>query len=112
MSGQDNTTPENGVENYPHERNERNEQTTAAHRRPLPKFQLFIVFLIQFAEPVTATVIYPFINQFVRETGVTGGDERKTGYFAGIIVSTLRHSGLYDHFNSFIRNLHFLFQKH
>ncbi|KAF8228343.1 MFS general substrate transporter [Tricholoma matsutake] len=87
MSGQDNTTPENGVENYPHERNERNEQTTAAHRRPLPKFQLFIVFLIQFAEPVTATVIYPFINQFVRETGVTGGDERKTGYFAGIIES-------------------------
>ena len=53
---------------------------------PLPKFQLFIIFLIQFAEPITALVIYPFINQFVRETGVTDGDERKTGYYAGIIV--------------------------
>ncbi|KAG6909374.1 hypothetical protein DXG01_000813 [Tephrocybe rancida] len=57
-------------------------------RTPLPKFQLFIVFLIQFAELITATVIYPFINQFVRDTGVTRGDERKTGYYAGAIEST------------------------
>ncbi|KAF8969120.1 major facilitator superfamily multidrug-resistance, DHA1 sub-family [Flammula alnicola] len=55
---------------------------------PLPKFQLLSVFLIQIAEPVTATVIYPFINQFVRETGITRGDEKKTGYYAGIIEST------------------------
>jgi hypothetical protein len=55
-------------------------------RTPLPKLQLAIVFLIQFAEPITATVIYPFINQFVRETGITGGDETKTGYYAGIVV--------------------------
>jgi hypothetical protein len=53
----------------------------------LPKLQVFIAFLIQFAEPVTATVIYPFVNQFVRETGITGGDEAKTGYYAGIVVS-------------------------
>ena len=53
---------------------------------PLPKFQIFIVLLIQFAEPITALVIYPFVNQFVRETGITNGDERKTGYYAGIIV--------------------------
>ncbi|RXW25541.1 hypothetical protein EST38_g338 [Candolleomyces aberdarensis] len=57
-------------------------------RTPLPKLQVFIAFLIQFAEPVTATVIYPFINQFVRETGITGGDETKTGYYAGIVEST------------------------
>ncbi|RXW25540.1 hypothetical protein EST38_g339 [Candolleomyces aberdarensis] len=57
-------------------------------RTPLPKFQIFIAFLIQFAEPVTATVIYPFVNQFVRETGITGGDEAKTGYYAGIVEST------------------------
>ncbi|KAG5653633.1 hypothetical protein H0H81_011735 [Sphagnurus paluster] len=54
---------------------------------PLPMFQLFIVFLIQFAEPVTATVIYPFINHYVRDTGITKGDERKTGYYAGVIES-------------------------
>ena len=55
---------------------------------PLPWRQLLIVLLIRFAEPVTAVVIYPFINQLVRATGVTGGDEEKTGYFAGIIVRT------------------------
>jgi hypothetical protein len=53
---------------------------------PLPKFQIFIVYLIQLAEPITGLVIYPFINQFVRETGITHGDERRTGYYAGIIV--------------------------
>ena len=53
---------------------------------PLPWAQLLILLLIQFAEPITGMVIFPFINQFVRETGVTGGDETRTGYFAGIIV--------------------------
>jgi MFS family permease len=53
---------------------------------PLPWGQLFIVLLIQSAEAITGIVIFPFINQFVRETGVTGGDETRTGYFAGIIV--------------------------
>ncbi|KAJ2926058.1 hypothetical protein H1R20_g11036, partial [Candolleomyces eurysporus] len=57
-------------------------------RTPLPKLQVFITFLIQFAEPVTATVIYPFFNQFVRDTGITGGDETKTGYYAGIVEPT------------------------
>lgn len=61
-------------------------------RTPLPKLQLFIVYLIQFVEPVIASVIYPFIIQFVRDTGVTDGDERKTGYYAGIIVSSSRPS--------------------
>ena len=54
---------------------------------PLPKFQLFLVFLIQFSEPIAASVIYPFVNQFVRDTGITRGDDRKTGYYAGVIVS-------------------------
>ena len=56
-------------------------------RTPLPKFQLLLVCLIQFAEPLTASVIYPFVNQFVRATGITQGDDRKTGYYAGVIVS-------------------------
>ena len=55
-------------------------------RTPLPKLQIFILFLTLFLEPITALVIYPFINQFVRETGITQGDERKTGHYAGIIV--------------------------
>jgi hypothetical protein len=61
----------------------------AEERTPLPKFQLFLVLLIQFAEPITAVVIYPFVNQFVRDTGITHGDDKKTGYYAGVIVSVL-----------------------
>jgi hypothetical protein len=56
-------------------------------RTPLPVLPLLSIFLIQFAEPITATVIYPFVNQFVRDTGIVGGDDRKVGYFAGIVVS-------------------------
>ncbi|KAJ6553591.1 major facilitator superfamily domain-containing protein [Mycena vulgaris] len=54
-------------------------------RTPLPKFQVFIILFIQFSEP--SLVIYPFIIQLVRDTGITGGEETKTGYFAGIIES-------------------------
>jgi hypothetical protein len=53
---------------------------------PLPKVQLAILLLVQMPEQLSATVIYPFVNQLVRSTGITGGDERKTGYYAGLIV--------------------------
>lgn len=55
---------------------------------PLPIFELLSVFLIQLSEPITATVIYPFINELVGRTGITNGDEKKTGYYAGVIVNT------------------------
>ncbi|KAF8190229.1 major facilitator superfamily multidrug-resistance, DHA1 sub-family [Mycena galopus ATCC 62051] len=61
---------------------------TLARRTPIPKFQLFILLLIQFAEPMTALVIYPFVVQFVRDTGITGGDETKTGFYAGLLESS------------------------
>ncbi|GAW00782.1 major facilitator superfamily multidrug- dha1 sub-family [Lentinula edodes] len=32
-------------------------------------------------------VIYPFITRAVRRTGITGGDEKRTGYYAGILES-------------------------
>ncbi|KAJ6530803.1 major facilitator superfamily domain-containing protein [Mycena vulgaris] len=57
-------------------------------RNPIPKFQLFILLLIQFAEPMTALVIYPFVIQFVRDTAITGGDETKTGFYAGLLESS------------------------
>jgi hypothetical protein len=66
---------------------ELNHNAKDAARTPLPKFQLFLVMLIQVAEPITALVIYPFINQFIKDTGVTKGDDRKVGYYAGFIVS-------------------------
>ncbi|KAJ7854550.1 hypothetical protein B0H14DRAFT_2353643, partial [Mycena olivaceomarginata] len=33
-----------------------------------------------------ALVIYPFVVQFVRETGITGRDETKTGFYAGMLA--------------------------
>ncbi|KAF8828417.1 hypothetical protein HHX47_DHR4000652 [Lentinula edodes] len=53
---------------------------------PLPRIQVFIVILMQLTEPISATVIFPFINQLVLSTGVTNGDEKKSGYYAGIIT--------------------------
>ena len=65
-----------------------NDQNSSSDRKPtpLPVFQLLLTYLIQFAEPITATVIYPFAPHLVRSTGITGGDETKTGYYAGLIV--------------------------
>ncbi|KAF7320532.1 MFS domain-containing protein [Mycena chlorophos] len=57
-------------------------------RTPMPKMQLFILLAVQFAEPVTALVIYPFVVQFVRDIGVTHGDETKVGFYAGILESS------------------------
>ncbi|QRW18662.1 major facilitator superfamily transporter [Rhizoctonia solani] len=39
------------------------------------------------AEPIAATVIYPFIIDLVNSLGVTGGDDSKVGYYAGMIES-------------------------
>jgi hypothetical protein len=64
-------------------------------KTPLPIFQISISFLIQFAEPVAASVIYPFAPHLVRSTGITEGDEKKTGYYVGVIVrypSSILHS--------------------
>jgi len=67
--------------------------------------QIYVLLFAQLAEPVVATVILPFINQvsflklrllpystelllfqLISELGVTGGDDKKIGYYAGIVV--------------------------
>ncbi|KAF8220945.1 MFS general substrate transporter [Tricholoma matsutake] len=62
---------------------------TSRHRKPnpLPWFQLSIILLLQICEPITSQSIYPYINQLISELDVTGGDERKVGYYAGLIES-------------------------
>jgi hypothetical protein len=45
-----------------------------------------LILLMQFCEPITATVISPFIFRLVNETGITKGNEDRTGYYSGIIV--------------------------
>lgn len=54
---------------------------------PLPKLQIAILMLVALVEPIAAQSIYPYINQLVRELDITGGDERKVGYYAGLIES-------------------------
>ncbi|KIM86414.1 hypothetical protein PILCRDRAFT_65362 [Piloderma croceum F 1598] len=54
---------------------------------PLPRLQISVLLLLQLAEPITSQCINPFINQLVRELDITGGDERKVGFFSGLIVS-------------------------
>ncbi|KAG8965214.1 hypothetical protein FRC03_000834 [Tulasnella sp. 419] len=56
-------------------------------RTPLPKLQLFLLLFLQLAEPITSTVIFPFINELILSLGVTHGNERATGYYAGLIES-------------------------
>ncbi|KAF8813393.1 major facilitator superfamily transporter [Phlegmacium glaucopus] len=54
---------------------------------PLPKLQLGIILLLQICEPITSQSIYPYINQLITELDITGGDDRKVGYYAGLIES-------------------------
>jgi hypothetical protein len=56
-------------------------------KNPYPRWSLFVVFMIQFSEPITGKIIYPFAPALVRSTGVTHGDEKLSGYYAGFIVS-------------------------
>ncbi|KAH7906560.1 major facilitator superfamily domain-containing protein [Hygrophoropsis aurantiaca] len=62
-------------------------QPTKKGKTPLPKAQLSIILLAALSEPISSQCIYPFINQLVSELDITGGDERKVGYYAGLIES-------------------------
>ncbi|KAM6504144.1 Major facilitator superfamily domain containing protein [Amanita muscaria] len=57
----------------------------AVKRTPLPTWQLAIVLLILLCEPFAGNSIFPYINQ--AKLGITGGDKRKVGYYAGLIES-------------------------
>ena len=62
---------------------ERSPERAAKKETPLPLRQLAIVYLIQFCEPLTGLVIYPFIAELVQETGITGGNDKATAFYAG-----------------------------
>lgn len=72
--------------------NERTALLDAGHQgqkkaTPLPKLQIAILLLALLVEPIASQSIYPYINQLVSELDITGGDERKVGYYAGLIES-------------------------
>ncbi|OSC96797.1 MFS general substrate transporter [Trametes coccinea BRFM310] len=62
-------------------------KAAAVKPTPLPKGQIAIVMLLGLAEPITSHCIYPFINQLITDLDITDGDEKKVGYYAGMIES-------------------------
>ncbi|KAG1740051.1 MFS general substrate transporter [Suillus lakei] len=56
-------------------------------KTPLPKFQIGILMMLHVTEPIASMSIFPYINQLIRELGITGGDDAAVGYYAGIIES-------------------------
>ncbi|KAJ2934959.1 hypothetical protein H1R20_g2101, partial [Candolleomyces eurysporus] len=54
---------------------------------PLPKLQIAIVLMLQICEPVCSQSIYPYINELVSTLDIVKGDEKKIGYYAGLIES-------------------------
>ncbi|KAF8840254.1 MFS general substrate transporter [Paxillus ammoniavirescens] len=54
---------------------------------PLPRLQISVLMLSSLVEPIASHCIYPFINQLIRDLDITGGDETKVGYYAGMIES-------------------------
>ncbi|KAK2460149.1 hypothetical protein APHAL10511_007828 [Amanita phalloides] len=54
---------------------------------PLPLFQFCIVLFLQLAEPLTSQVIYPFTPDLIRNIGITNGNEKKVGYYVGVMQS-------------------------
>ncbi|THU88040.1 MFS general substrate transporter [Dendrothele bispora CBS 962.96] len=52
---------------------------------PLPRFQVFILLMMRITEPISYTVIFPFINQMMEE--VAHIPNAKVGYYAGLVES-------------------------
>ena len=94
-------------------------------KTPVPWNHVSLVFVALVAEPVSSAYIFPFINQvrhvviscsqtvvhlyrkqLIGELGITGGDDRKIGYYAGLIVSAHTFTGIVP-CSSLCRNLSF-----
>ncbi|TFK69972.1 MFS general substrate transporter [Pluteus cervinus] len=59
----------------------------ATKKTPLPWFQFSLVLFLQFSEPLTCNVIYPFAPQLIRDIGITHGNESQVGYYVGLMQS-------------------------
>ncbi|KAN0092806.1 Drug:H+ antiporter-1 family protein [Tylopilus felleus] len=54
---------------------------------PMPWGQLSLAYLVLFSETISNEYMTPFINKFIGELGITGGDDRKIGYYVGLMES-------------------------
>jgi hypothetical protein len=98
--------PTSANENTPLIQGEQRSHETTGLKPRFPWGQLSILLVLQLAEPMTYQVIAPFAPQvihsarrfialfsltttfiqLVRDVGVTHGDERKVGYYVGMMV--------------------------
>ncbi|KAG1884854.1 major facilitator superfamily domain-containing protein [Suillus subluteus] len=83
-------------------------ETLKKPKTPLPKCQIGILMMLQLAEPIVSSSIFPtsirydfimsiffldahfytvLLFQLISELGITGGDDAAVGYYAGIIES-------------------------
>jgi len=93
MLGMPTPTPENpNVLEVQREPEAQQHRISTPTTDPYPRWPLYIVFLTQFSEPLTAMVIYPFAPALIRTIGVTHGNDNATGYYAGILVSSVSFS--------------------
>ncbi|WVQ87383.1 hypothetical protein IAS59_001107 [Cryptococcus gattii] len=53
---------------------------------PLPVTQIVVLMVVRLAEPISYTVIFPFINQMVEELQVTDNPDR-VGFYSGLVES-------------------------
>ncbi|KAM6504174.1 Major facilitator superfamily domain containing protein [Amanita muscaria] len=80
----------------------------ALKRTPLPTLQLAIVLLIRLCEPFASNSIFP--AKLITELGITGGDKRKVGYYAGLIVgpNMLTYSNRSDTYGTWQESLFYV----
>ncbi|CAE6442456.1 unnamed protein product [Rhizoctonia solani] len=60
------------------------QEAVTQQRTPIPVKQVFVLCLMRFAEPISFSVIFPFVNQMIEELDVTA-DPKELGYYSGFV---------------------------
>ncbi|ORY27177.1 major facilitator superfamily domain-containing protein [Naematelia encephala] len=60
--------------------------SSSSPHTPVPYAQIGVLMLVRLAEPISYTVIFPFINQMIEELGVTDNED-KVGFYSGLVES-------------------------
>ncbi|KAI9484028.1 MAG: major facilitator superfamily domain-containing protein [Benjaminiella poitrasii] len=75
---EDSFYPSDNEENYCHQEEE--------IVTPLPKLQMLVISIILFSEPLTSTILFPFIYFMLKDFHLSD-DEKEIGHYAGWITS-------------------------
>lgn len=81
----DETTPLLSSPSHPPHDDEQAPVRTGA--TPLPRKQLFVLCLMRMTEPMSFTVIFPFVNAMLRANLPASVPDSQLGYYAGVVES-------------------------